>query len=239
VISDAFAKWTDAPNTSIPIGSIGTTTGSTAINSNDNQNLICFVCTPSGGFGKDAIAITVTSFDNAGNLVDADMAFNTNTQFITDPVAAQDPVESLQTVATHEFGHFLGLDHTAVVRAVMNPFAPSLLLTLSYDDVAGVSTNYPAPGFSPLSISGTVVDGNNSPVFGAHVFAESTTTLTPLTGVRKSPISAITDSAGRYTISGVPQDQYTVTAEPLNDPVNNTNFTGSPAFATTFTTRQH
>lgn len=239
VISDSFAQWTSAPNTSIPVGTIGGTTNSTTLSANDGQNLICFVCTPSQGFGKDAIAVTITAFDNTGTMVDADMVFNTATTFITDPVTATGNNESLQTVATHEFGHFLGLDHTAVVRAVMNPFAPPLLLTLSYDDLAGISTNYPAPGFTPLSISGTVRNGAGAPVFGAHVFAESTTGVAPFPSIRKSPISTLTDTNGTYVISGLPADNYEVTAEPLDDPVKNTNFGGSPAFATNFTTRQH
>jgi len=239
VISDSFAQWTSAPNTAIPIGTINGTTTSTTI-AQDNTNVICFVCTPAGGFGKDAIAITLTAIqDTTGNIVDADMVFNTTTTFITDPVAATGTNESLQTVATHEFGHFLGLDHTAVVRAVMNPFAPPLLLTLSYDDLAGISTNYPAPGFTPLSISGTVTNGAGAPVFGAHVFAESNTAAAPFPNIRKSPISALTNANGTYTISGVPQDTYEVTAEPLDGPVSNANFNGSPAFSTSFTTRQH
>jgi hypothetical protein len=245
VITDAFAQWTGAPNTAIPIGSIGTTTTSTTVSSNDGQNLICFTCTVSGGFGKDTIAVTLTAFQSSGVMVDADMVFNTANTFITDPVAATGNDESLQTVATHEFGHFLGLDHSAVVRSIMNPFAPPLLLTLSYDDLAGISTTYPAPGFTPITISGTVRNGANVPVFGAHVFAESTTNTlsfpapTPTSGVRKSPIGTISNADGTYSISGVPQDSYTVTAEPLDGPVNNTNFGGSPAFATNFTTRQH
>ena len=46
-------------------------------------------------------------------------------------------------MATHEVGHFFGLDHSAVISAVMYPAAPTLLTTLSYDDVAGIASLYP------------------------------------------------------------------------------------------------
>jgi Matrixin len=250
VISDSFATWRNAPNTALPIGSIGGTTGSTAVG-NDGVNVICFTCTPPGGFGKDGtIAITLTTTNNStGQIVDADMVFNGAVSFLTDPVTPTGNVESLQTVATHEFGHFLGLDHTGVIRATMYPFAPALETTLSYDDVAGISTAYPGTPPSGLTyntstISGTVRNGANAAVFGAHVFAESITGAAPIPGpIRKSAISTLTRPDGTYVISGLPTDLYTVTAEPLDGPAQNENFDWGTEFgtpvATNFTTRQH
>jgi len=239
VIADSFAAWTSAPLTAIPAGTTGGTTASTSVNANDGVNLICFVCTPPGGFGKDQIAVTITATDQSGIIQDADMIFNQSVAFITDDTPAPDPKQSLRTVATHEFGHFLGLEHSPVIRSVMNPFAPPQLFTLSYDDLAGIATNYPGPGFNLQSISGTIRNGAGAPVFGAHVFAESTTGVAPFPGVRKSPIGTLSNNSGTYTISGLAQDSYAVTAEPLDGPVMNTNFDGTPAFNTNYTTRQH
>jgi len=122
------------------------------------------------------------------------------------------------------------------------------LHTLSYDDVAGVSSLYPAatPDVSTGSIQGTV-RLNGTGVFGAHVFANSTTSANPFSGfanVRKSPIGALTLGDGSYTISGVPPDSYVVIAEPLDKPVSDSDVSwasefGKSSVQTNFTTRWH
>src|SRR5262249_3533673 len=132
--------------------------------------------------------------------------------------------EDLQTVATHEIGHFLGLDHSGVTRAVMFPFAPASEHALSYDDDAGIAALYPKPlaDVPTGGLRGTVrMLGSNAPVFGAHVYAESTTGALPFPAsfnLRKSPIGTLTKPDGTYVIQGVPPDSYIVTAEPLDGP---------------------
>ena len=49
-----------------------------------------------------------------------------------------------QTVWLHEFGHALGLGHSAESGAVMEAYYGGELRTLSADDIAGVTTLYPA-----------------------------------------------------------------------------------------------
>jgi hypothetical protein len=87
---------------------------------------------------------------------------------------------------------------------------------------------------------------DGTPVFGAHVFADSTTAASTFpSSVRKTPIGALTMPDGTYQIQGVPPDRYTVAAEPLDGPVTNGDIaTYSPAFGqatvqTNFTTRWH
>jgi matrixin len=179
-----------------------------------------------------------------GQLLDADILFNPKINFSTAGGSNQD----LQTVSTHEVGHFFGLSHSAVVRAMMFPFAPSLLTTLSYDDVAGISTLYPAgsPVVPTTNISGTV-RLNNAAVFGAHVFADSQTQADPFGGfnIRKTPIGTLTLPDGTYSIQGVPADVYRIAAEPLDLPVENGDVSGyasafgQGAVQTNFTTRWH
>jgi hypothetical protein len=130
----------------------------------------------------------------------------------------------------------------------MFPFAPSQMTTLSYDDVAGISTLYPAgsPVVPTTSISGTV-RLNNAAVFGAHVFADSQTAADPFSGfnIRKTPIGTLTLPDGTYSIQGVPADLYRITAEPLDLPEQNGDVTGyssaygQSAVQTNFTTRWH
>lgn len=244
VIQSAFGTWASAPNAAATATYGGAT--SAGINSTDHVNIVCFTCT--GDFSKDSstLAITTTSTidtgPTAGSITDADIAFNPSRNFSTDNSGNQD----LETVAVHEIGHFFGLGHSGVVRAVMFPFAPSFERTLGYDDVAAVSVLYPGSISVPVhNVSGTV-RLNGGAVFGAHVYAESQTNALPFAStVRKTPISALTDPNGNYTIQGVPNDSYLITAEPLDLPVSNSDIPDYPkAFGkttvdTNFTTRWH
>ena len=257
VIQAAFNTWSGAPNTLLNVAR-GADSSKTS-NGMDDTNLICFIC--KGDFTSEAETLAVTFTTNAtqagvtdgrggttefaGQILDADILFNPNHDFTTD---AGGPAEDLQTVATHEIGHFFGLSHSAVVRAIMYPFAPPVETTLSYDDVAGISADYPkaSPDVLIGAISGTI-RLNGAPVFGAHVYADSNTSAEPFAGfnVRKTPIGALSLPDGSYNISGVPADTYTVTAEPLDLPVTDSDVNGyassfgKPAVQTNFTTRSH
>lgn len=48
-----------------------------------------------------------------------------------------------QTVWTHEFGHALGLGHSNVEGAIMEPFYEGVRRNLHSDDIAGISALYP------------------------------------------------------------------------------------------------
>jgi len=111
--------------------------------------------------------------------------------------------------------------------------AASILLT-AYGGVSNGSINAGTGGTS----------GGN--VFGAHVFADSTTATNGYgSTVRKGPIGAMTDPSGVYNLHGLPVDSYAVTAEPLDGPVTNDAISGYPAVfgrsavQTSFSTRQH
>ena len=260
VIQAAFATWTTAPDTNLSvIPSPGTSTITDANNVPTGTNLVCFVCTGVDFSASDGtLALTITSSNGSGVISQADIYFNPNPQnnvhFVTDPQTtpcSSSSPQDLQTVATHEIGHFFGLDHSGIARAIMYPFAPCILTTLSYDDLAGISTSYPSPApVVPIGkITGTVnMAPNGSPVFAAHVFANSTTASNPFAAfnnIRKTPIGTLTLPNGSFTISGVPADSYVVMAEPLDGPVDKTAVEwGSPTtfnqqIQTNFTTRWH
>jgi hypothetical protein len=257
VIADSFATWTSAPNAALAVSQGPDTSVSSESASPSNINLICFVCTDAD-FSKDSstLAITITTTSNAvgesdghggatrfvGQIIKADILLNPSVSF-----GSGAPGQNLQTVATHEIGHFFGLDHSAVVRAVMFPFA-SDLTTLSYDDVAGLSVLYPKPNpdVPTGSISGTVAFAGGGGVFGAHVFADSDSSAEPFSNsIRRSPIGTLTTPGGAYTLQGLPADSYIVVTEPLDKPVSNTDVSGfpsafgQPSVQANFTTRWH
>ena len=275
VIDAAFAVWAASPNTSLQVVRGADSGVSAEAASPNNINLVCFVCSDTN-FASDASTLAVTLFSYAtgagapdgrggttqfaGQIVKADILFTPTpspagypaTRFTTDPSAASltasANVVDLQTVAVHEIGHLFGMGHSAVANAVMFPFAASIPRNkLSYDDVAGISLLY--PGVQTVrtgAIQGTVRYAAGGNVFGAHVFADSTTSVNGYgASVRKGPIGTVTDPNGGYTIRGLPVDSYAVTAEPLDGPVTNDAIAeyapvyGQTAVQTGFSTRQH
>lgn len=256
VIATAFNTWTSAPNAAIQIGTGGETADTTE--GFDGMNLVCFICQGDFASHEETLAVTITTISDrpgedtkhgttstfAGQIIDSDILFNPSVLFTTGGSDGQD----LETIAVHEIGHFLGLDHSGVVRAIMFPFAPDVLKTLSYDDVAGLFVLYPkvTPDVAIGTISGSVRFPSGGAVFGAHVYADSNSAALPFgLSIRKSPVGTVTRPDGSYSIQGVPVDTYIVTAEPLDLPMTNRNIEGyASAFSkasvqTGFNTRWH
>lgn len=88
--------------------------------------------------------------------IGGDIHFDTTFTWVDDPL---DMVGNMQfdiyTVALHEVGHALGLDHleTAVLNAVMNPTYGGARRSLSQDDITGIQTLYGIPEPSTLLLS--------------------------------------------------------------------------------------
>jgi hypothetical protein len=171
------------------------------------------------------------SFDGSGNIFEADLAVNplvtrfdpfgnqVASFFSTDGAADSYDLES---TFVHEIGHMLGLEHSGVLAATMQPRQGTngtynlpgfTTRTLSADDVAGIRAIYgPRTGLG--SIAGRV--GYNSATgaaaFGAHVFAEEVATGRVAAG-------NVVNAAGNYRIDGLPPGQYRVIVEQLDEPV--------------------
>ncbi|HLH31739.1 MAG TPA: IPT/TIG domain-containing protein, partial [Terriglobia bacterium] len=220
-IKSAFQTWQNVSIAKIQFQYMGTTPVSTV--GQDGMNVVTFVDS-SVPLGSETIATTFSFFtvDSTGSLAiqEADIAFSTTAAFST----SADPGKyDIQAVATHEVGHLLGLDHSALLSSVMTPYGvPGELdqRTLAYDDIAGVAWIYPQDSnFSTLSaISGTVTQAG-TPVFGAHVVAlDATGTVNA---------STITNSDGTYEIDFLPAGAYHLYAEPLDGPIVEKNIGGT------------
>ncbi|MDE2665723.1 MAG: IPT/TIG domain-containing protein [Acidobacteriota bacterium] len=227
-----FEAWETLEDSAITFSYGGTTeTRAAAL---DYTNVISFQ-DDSFDFSSGVVAVTLTFyFRNVEDppIVDADILFNPNQIFSSDGARG---TFDLQSIATHEIGHLLGLDHTAIVSATMNPTAGlgvTFFRVLQTDDRIGCSVLYPEPAFSRSTggIEGSVLlDGEG--VFGAHVVA--------LDEEGRAVTSALSGEDGNYRISGLPAGSYTVYAEPLDGPVMERNIIkprGSADFNTRFAT---
>ena len=245
-LAAGFTTWTSAKVSGQTLTDLTVQyAGSSALtspNAADCQNVIGFSDTSSSDFPTGTIAFTqvatVTrpagtsgSFQyNCGGvtktcdlddcMADADIEFNPNISFSTSSTPPSGSF-SLQSVATHEEGHSLGLDHSGIAHAVMFPFGDTTSagqqLTLSADDAIGISYLYPCTSitgnctgiFSTATgvISGTV-SLSGSGIFAAHVVAVNASTGNVVT-------DGLTSSDGTYKLIGIPPGNYFVLALPL------------------------
>ena len=111
-----------------------------------NANIILFQDTKWNYSGVDnTLAKTTVTYDtDTGEILDADIELNhAYNEFTTgDDNVAYD----MQSILTHELGHFIGLDHSDDFSATMNPGyqeGTTELRTINEDDEAAVCEVYP------------------------------------------------------------------------------------------------
>lgn len=96
---------------------------------------------------SDTLAMTTSSYDTGtGHVFDSDMAFNNNKRW---SVSGASNAFDVETVAVHEAGHFLGLDHSNDdPNSVMYFRIPlgSVNRQLTQRDITEVCTVYPGAG---------------------------------------------------------------------------------------------
>jgi hypothetical protein len=268
VVMQALAAWTGVNGTTLTPASLAPLTRTSTANAcaSDGVNSICFD-QADAAFTPGVLAFTrVITADRTGvqvggspvatevgQILDADIYFNTSDSQVTfaTPVAlvtATPAAYDLESLLTHELGHFLGFSHSAVWRAMMYPFAPAPgTLTgahptaqrpdaqLSEDDRTGLRVLYPDPMdmVHTGSITGRILPANPlslpaSPpgvtgVFGAHVVAVDAGSGAVIAGTLGGWSCAAPGPAqfdGSYEIDRLPVGSYQVYAEPLDNTVS-------------------
>ena len=198
-----------------------------------NINLYLFDETGASGlFGASpsgAVAITPSSFQLNGSLISSDVVYNgRDFTFSTNGSAG---TADIQSVTTHETEHLLGFDHTGDYTGTLFPITfDNVTRTPAPDDVAGISTVYPAANYNASygAISGSVRRAAGSAVVGGQVVAIDTNGMVTAT--------AYTSSAGTYTLRGLVPGGYTVYAEPIDGPLYNFSVSSLTQVDTDFST---
>jgi hypothetical protein len=211
VLETVFGRWEDLPTSAIRFAFAGTSNARNR-NAGDRVNLVTVDATESLGSG--VLAATFLSSDGSGNLTDVDIVFSRDVAFSTS-ITVDPGSYDLESVAQHEVGHFLGLEHSGLARATMVPFTDRGEIqqrTPADDDRIGASLLYPEDGFlaSTGALAGRITLAG-SPVYLSQVVAARV----------HGPVVAATYSApdGSYRIEGLAPDVYVVYAEPLDGPV--------------------
>lgn len=143
-------------------------------------------------YGSAVIGLTEINYNSAGAIQKATILLNDNFIFTSNPGASSVGSVFLGDVVTHELGHFLGLDHSEVLKSSMFYSSFPGQSTLADDDKSGIRQKY---GASLGRIQGRVLGGNHIGVLGVHVQVISRET--------GETIGVVTDETGYFSISGL------------------------------------
>ncbi|MEE2615911.1 MAG: carboxypeptidase regulatory-like domain-containing protein, partial [Verrucomicrobiota bacterium] len=224
-IRSAAAQWQAIPDTILKFKEGNLLEPGVDINGNDNQNVIYWAKEADSNGAvlvnnersdiSGTLAVTFPTYFEDHTIVEADMVFNgVNQRWFTDYTNTFSKDNLVEAVALHEFGHFIGIQHSPLGAASMfsrTVSGVSVSAGLTLDEVAAVQSIYGIEAEKKRlgSIVGSVtLDGNK--VFGAVVIAED----------KHGNIvqSAVTDEDGSYELLSLSPNQYHLRVSPLHSP---------------------
>ena len=101
----------------------------------------------------DTLALTTVTYGTeTGHILDVDMEIDGTRPLSVGSSTVGGHGYDLQWIVTHEVGHFLGLDHSAIRTSTMHgsyPLDPLDLRHLAADDIAGICAIYPPDRSTP------------------------------------------------------------------------------------------
>ena len=218
----ALVRWSSMTNINFVV-TWSTATSVSPAEAGDGVSLLTIATTPENeAFNSDATTgRTRVFFDSeTGNIAEADIVINprpraedgTELQFSTDGTPG---TYDLEATFTHEIGHLLGLDHSALLSSTMQSRQafngtfglPALTeRTLSEDDRQKIRSLY-GPTLRLGRIEGKLVDNRTNatllPLNGVNVWAENVATGRVIA-------SAITADDGSYRLESLTPGQYRV-----------------------------
>ncbi len=152
------------------------------------------------------------TLSSGSRITDVDVVFNPDFDWAVQTPGG-DGKADVQSVAAHEWGHGIGLDHSPLVRSTMY-FQVALgqvsLRTLEIDDRAAAAHAYPGPSLAMdfATLGGHVAVAGSTDARGIQVAAIDFVTGYPAA-------AAFTDPSGLYEIQGLPPGIYRVVATPI------------------------
>lgn len=222
-LARAFATWEAVPTASVSFEFVGFTSAEPFV----DEGLSVFGFQDQPEMERVLGATTFIVDTITGEIVESDVFFNS--AFTWSTTGEPDRFD-LESVATHEIGHFVGLGHSALGETELLPEGGRRVLasgavmfpislgrgsihdrTLQPDDIAGVSDLYPDGDFRARTgaVRGRVRRGSAA-VLGAHVVAFNIRTGMLVGGF------AIGEE-GDFQIAGLGPGAYVIRVEPLDD----------------------
>jgi hypothetical protein len=213
-----FAQWQAVSGTRLKFEDAGTVAPGVDVNTSDNRNVLYWAKSSTvvnGGLSdiSGALGVTFTSTFADGTIKEADIVFNgVEYAWFTDYSNTNSTAQFVESTATHEIGHFIGLDHSPVGAASMlyvGGDGVDLQSGLSSDEISGARSIYGTNQFTALAALKGQVTKNGSGILGGAVFVEDSAT--------NIIAGTVTRSGGNYEMPALPSGKYQVRVAPLDD----------------------